>query len=302
MNAQALNDCVAGIVTFNPDISVLKENLLSVAPQVRIVFLFDNGSDNVGEVRQVVEEFDKARLMESNANLGVATALNRICTAALEAKATWLVTLDQDSVCAPDMVGVLLRQADESTPLVTPFIIDRNKLTLDSYLSMTMPTVQYYRRAASKGAITSGCLLKLHVWQSMGGFDDLFFIDYVDYDFNMRLMRNGYRIARANQTYLLHEVGAARKTWLRTPRKSLDGEWHWETFYSFGHSPTRCFYKARNRVLYTRKHWRHIKFSNEGVLQIPQQVFLTMVFERDRLTKLRAFISGFRDGLRTPIL
>ena len=37
-----------------------------------------------------------------------------------------------------------------------------------------------------------------------------FFIDYVDYDLNMRLMRAHYRIARAKQTYLLHRVGEAR--------------------------------------------------------------------------------------------
>jgi rhamnosyltransferase len=144
-------------------------------------------------------------------------------------------------------------------------------------------------------------LLNLRTLDEVGWFDERFFIDFVDYDLNMRLLRAGYRIARVNGTYLIHQHGHAHKTWLRTPRKSLDGQWHWETFYSFGHDPSRCYYKARNRVLYSRKHWRSIGFTNEGIAQIPQVVLLTLLFEKGRLSKMRAFVRGFFDGFRLPL-
>lgn len=291
----------AGVVTFNPEAGRLLENIRALSSQVRRIIVFDNGSDNVAEVRQVVQQFQNTELIENGENLGIAAALNRVASAAIAEKFGWLLTLDQDSVCASNMVDTLRDHADASTPLITPFILDRNKMTLAEFTRLALPPTQHFRHAASKGAITSGGLLNLQVWDELQGFDERFFIDCVDYDLNMRLMRAGYRIVRVNQTYLLHELGQARKTWLRTPRKSLDGKWYWETFYSFGHSPIRCYYKARNRVLYSRKHWRSIGFANEGIVQIPQQMFLTLAFEENRLRKLRAFIRGIIDGIRTPL-
>jgi rhamnosyltransferase len=252
-------------------------------------------------VRSAVREVENAELTESAHNVGIAAALNRISSAAVEFGCLWLVTLDQDSVCAPDMVTTLRKHADDSTPLVTPYIVDRNKMTLEEYARLELPPVQYHRWAASKGAITSGALLNLRKLDEVGGFDERFFIDIVDYDLNMRLLRAGYRLARVNGTYLLHRHGEARRTWLRTPRRSLDGQWHWETFYSFGHSSTRCYYKARNRILYSKKHWRSIGFANEGIAQIPQIILLTLLFEKGRLSKLHAFLRGIVDGIRMPL-
>jgi rhamnosyltransferase len=292
---------IAGMVTFNPDIDLLLENLRAVTTQVSRVLVFDNASANVTDVRRAVREVDNAELMECPQNVGIAAALNRISLAAIERGCVWLITLDQDGVCAPGMVATLREHANDSTPLVTPYIVDRNKMTLEEYARLELPAVQYFRRAASKGAITSGALLNLHTLDEVGGFDERFFIDAVDYDLNMRILRAGYRIARVNGTYLLHQGGEARRTWLRTPRKSLDGHWHWETFYSFGHGSTRCYYKARNRVLYSKKHWRSIGFANEGIAQIPQQILLTLMFEEGRLSKLRAFLRGIVDGIRMPL-
>lgn len=301
MNPVGSWQSAAGIVTFNPDRERLIENLRAVSPQVAWVLVFDNGSSNVAEVRSAVKEFENAQLIESADNLGIAAALNRLAANAIDRGYEWMVTLDQDSVCAPDLVATLSKYVDERTPLLTPYIVDRNKVSVDEYHKLELPPVQYFRHAASKGAITSGGLTYLPILDEVGGFDELFFIDCVDYDFNMRIMRAGYRIARVNGTYLLHELGQADKTWLRTPRRTLDGQWCWETFYSFGHSSTRCYYKARNRVLYSKRHWRSIGFANEGVVQIPQQILLTLLFETRRLVKLRAFLRGILDGVRTPL-
>jgi rhamnosyltransferase len=292
---------VAGIVTYDPDVELLDRNIRAIAGQVDAVIVFDNASTNVEDVRRAVRVVQNAELLESGENVGIATALNRIAQAAANLHCKWLVTLDQDSVCPAGMVDVLYAVADDQTPLVTPFIVDRKKLELEDYQRLDMPEVEYFTRAASKGAITSGALLNTDVLAAVGGFDDRYFIDYVDYDLNMRLLKAGYRIARANETYLLHQVGDAQATWLFTPRRSIDGRWRWERFYSFGHSEFRCYYKARNRIIYSKKYWRTIGLANEGIAQIPQQMALTLMFEPRRLSKLRAFMRGIRDGLRIRV-
>lgn len=293
-------DIVSGIVTYEPDLERLDQNLSAVARQVEAVVVFDNGSSNRAAVRDLVSKYPNAELMESPNNVGIARALNRIFARAKELEAAWVLTLDQDSVVPPGMVGELQDVANThpTAALISPYIVDRNKLSADEYRTLALPRIERFNQAARKGAITSGALTNLAAVQAVGGFDDRLFIDYVDYDLNQKLMLAGFEILRANHTHLYHEVGKAEKTWLRVPRRDISGNWHLERFYSFGHSPTRCYYKARNRILFSKKYGRAIGVTNEGAWQIPQQVALTLIFESQRAEKLRAFHRGVRDGMR----
>lgn len=291
----------AGIVTYEPDLDRLADNLAGIVGQVDAVLVYDNGSSNGDQVAELVSRHPTVELFAAPSNSGVAGALNRLGEAATDRGARFLVTLDQDSVSPPNMVSVLLGEMGHDVGIVTPYIVDRNKLTEEEYLRLDLPRVERYTQPARKGAITSGSLVRLAVWADVGGFDERFFIDYVDYDFNQRVMSAGYQILRANRTHLVHEVGKAVKTWLRVPRRDISGRWALEVFYAFGHSPQRCYYKARNRVLFTRKYGRTIGISNEGIWQIPQQVVLTVLFEQQRWIKFREFAKGTIDGFRVPL-
>lgn len=291
----------AGIVTYEPDLDRLASNLKGIVGQVDFAVIFDNGSSNIRAIQAVASQAGPVDIVSNANNVGIATALNELARVAIERGADRLVTLDQDSVSPAGMVSTLSAAMGEGVAIATPYIVDRNKLTVDDYQALNLPPTERYSQPARRGAITSGSLISLRAWAEVGGFDDSFFIDYVDYDYNQRIMAAGYMIMRANRTYLLHEVGRATRTWLRVPRRDLDRRWHLETFYSFGHSPQRCYYKARNRVLFTRKHGRQLGMTHEGVWQIPQQIALTILFEDRRVEKLRAFLSGIRDGLRMPL-
>lgn len=293
----------AGIVTFEPDLDRLKQNLECIDAQVERTIIVDNGSLNAEAVVELARAHPRVSVLRLPENLGIAAALNRASEWAARGGFDWMVTLDQDSVAPAGMVSELVAVAklDRRAALVTPYIVDRNKQTVADYQALSLPRVTEYRQAARRGAITSGALTDVNVLRRVGGFDERFFIDYVDYDLNQRLLLSGYKILRANRTYLLHEVGRARRTWLRVPRKDVAGTWHLETFYSFGHSEMRCYYKARNRVLFTRKYWRAIGLTHEGVWQIPQQVALTVLFESGRWRKLLSFIRGVWDGIRLTL-
>lgn len=289
---------IAGIVTFEPELERLEENIRALHSQVDQVIVFDNGSSNAAATAGIVSRFSSARMLTSPANRGIAYALNRLAEAALHLGAKSLLTMDQDSVAPSGMVSVLSAALVGDIGIVTPFIVDRNKPEDFERVGELTHDVEFYLQPARRGAITSGSLVLLDAWSAAGGYDEEFFIDYVDYDFNQRVFEAGFRIARANRVQLLHEVGRASATWLRVPRKDISGRWRWERFYSFGHSPVRCYYKARNRVLFTRKHGRRLGLTHEGVWQLPQQIILTLVFEQQRREKLDAFIRGILDGIR----
>lgn len=292
---------IAGIVTFEPDINRLRENLDAIAAQVSQVIIYDNGSSNSEAITELAKVSQKTSVLHNGTNDGIAAALNRLAEAAVGQGASCLLTLDQDSVCSPGMVAKLAAELGEGIGMVTPYIVDRNKLSLEDFQRLSLQRVERYRQPARRGAITSGAIVDLTAWSQVGGFDELFFIDYVDYDFNQRLMDAGYSILRVNTAALLHEVGHATLTWLRVPRKDLAGRWRIEPFFAFGHSPARCYYKARNRILFTRKHGRKLGLTHEGIWQIPQQVALTLMFERQRIAKFKGFVRGIRDGIRVPL-
>lgn len=292
----------AGVVTFNPDIERLRQNLDSVCTQVDTVLIFDNGSVNQGEVLLLACQYQDVELIPHQENAGIAHGLNVVAQRAVELGFAHMLFLDQDSIVAPGMVDALLQYSRPGVGIVCPQIVDRNRDGVDHPERFLDHKVFNVTEAARKGVITSGSLVNLDAFAYVGGCDDAFFIDYVDYDLNRRLLLEGFTLVRTGETYLLHEIGRANATWLRVPRRSQDGTWKIDRFYSFGHSPFRCYYKARNRVLYSKK-YRHTHFwpRFEGRAQIIPQIVLTVVFERDRRLKLAAFMKGIRDGERTRV-
>lgn len=63
-----------GIVTYNPDLGRLCENVDAIAPQVEQLLVFDNGSKNYADIERALG--DRARVIVSPENLGMAKALN----------------------------------------------------------------------------------------------------------------------------------------------------------------------------------------------------------------------------------
>lgn len=97
----------AGIVTYQPDMDRLRENLNAVVGQVDFVVCVDNGSRNIAALKTFLDastDTQKVTLIENRENLGIAKALNQIMAAGQHVGAGWMLTLDQDSVAAADLI------------------------------------------------------------------------------------------------------------------------------------------------------------------------------------------------------
>ena len=55
-------DISAGIVIFNPDINRLKENISAVIVQCAHVYLVDNGSNNIDEVKKLLNQYNHSKV------------------------------------------------------------------------------------------------------------------------------------------------------------------------------------------------------------------------------------------------
>ena len=265
---------VASIVLYNPDISRLKENIASVIKQVNCVILVDNASNNIEEIEKSDIIKDKCILLKNNKNVGLARALNQAMQCAFENKYNWVLTLDQDTVCEENLVEGLSKHIDkEKVGIIAPKFLDRNcKRIADGEQGW-----KYVLRC-----ITSASLTNVESWNKIGGFNDELFIDYVDYDFCARLIRNGYAIIQDSDVSILHEIGHSKRIYIGNKY----------SFILYNHSAMRDFYIVRNTLYYCYSYpdvW-DVKKEKRNLIMRCIMIFL---FETGRVEKLKCMVQGW---------
>ena len=101
--------------------------------------------------------------------------MNQILNYAYKNNYQWFLTLDQDSVCNSDLIKEYLKYINlPNVAMITCNKEDRNFKNLEKV------TMQEYEEVDS--CITSSCFNKTSALKEVGGFDNYFFIDYVDFD------------------------------------------------------------------------------------------------------------------------
>lgn len=272
---------VAGIVTFNPDLTRLRENIESAMGQVDRMVIVDNGSSNMDAVSQLAAGFPRLEIIANRGNDGIAMALNRIMGWASAVGAGWALLLDQDSVCADGMVGILRGSASEGVAVVAPGIVDRNR---------PETTPQTVGPAEVDYCITSGAIYSVAAWKSVGGYDEEMFIDFVDFDYCLRLKTSGHRIVRDPLAILLHEIGHITKH---------------GPFTAYHHSAFRLGHMSRDMLYYAKKHKRSPR---ELMVQrrrlagtyavLARKAVVVTLFEKDRARKVASIARGTLAGTR----
>lgn len=267
----------AGIVTYNPELKRLKENIEHIAMQVDKIFMFDNGSDNIAEIDELCRKWPEGVvLIKSDMNIGLAAALNRLCRWGVKHGYQYMVTLDQDSVCPEDLVLTLQGNLRPDVAVAAPNIVYRNNECF---------AVKRAVAEEVEWVITSASLTSLAVWDEIGGFDERLFIDGVDRDFCVRARKKGYHIVKDYNAELMHELGnlKCRKVFGRT-------------IYVTNHAAFRKYYMVRNTIYLDKKHNESRRYSN-----IMKNIFKTLIFEDGKITKLCAICKGIRDGVKMEI-
>jgi rhamnosyltransferase len=193
-------------VTFNPDLSVFSSALKAILPQVAFVMVFDNGSRNIKEIKNLCANETSVCVYSNQANLGISENLNEALDIADLMGFTWLLTLDQDSIACQGFVDDFFRaleEAHDSTiASVCPRIVYRNMDNDTTPEDEAVKPVPF--------CITSGNLIHVQKSLAAGGFDEHYFIDYVDFEFCDSLRKNGNQILQDGHVCLSHDLGGAQ--------------------------------------------------------------------------------------------
>jgi len=133
--------------------------------------------------------------------------------------------------------------------------------------------------------ITAGSLISLEAYSNVGGFNENFFIDYVDFEYCLKLKRNFFKIIKNPKAQLLHTVGELKK-WNIGP----------VSFYSTNHSPLRLYYRTRNRFqlreIYKSDNKRFFK---EDLINFFKEIGTIILAETDKIQKMKMILRGYMD-------
>ncbi len=226
-------DAVAAVVvTYQPDAG-LASRLRALAAEAGRLYVVDNGSPP--EALSAAAALPAVTVLALGANRGLGVALNAGVRAARAGGAAWVLTMDQDSEVAPGLVaafGAAAARHPEARSF-SPEIVGESAARSAGGADRPVPY-----------AITSGHLVRADVFDVVGGYDEGFFIDCIDFDFCLRLRAAGLATWRVAGAAMRHQLGEA----VAIPARL-------RPFYA-RHAPARRYYMYRNYGLLARRHLR----------------------------------------------
>jgi rhamnosyltransferase len=278
----------AVMVVYNPD-STLEQNIKALLNEVARLVVVDNCSDP--PVRSRIAALSAACNFEAiwnKENIGLAAGLNTGIRCALaNEQYQWIATFDQDSRVFPGFSTAML-----AAQAACPF---RDKVAIIAphhVLSVevgdeTLPCDGLQFKEITV-ALQSGSLFSRAAFKDVGLFDEAFFIDYVDFEFCLRLRKRRFRLIEATEATIYHRVGRP------THHRFLG-----ITCTVFNHSPLRRYYAARNRLsVYRRYALSDPRWICHDIWSWFKEIVKLVFFESNRWEKLAFAARGVWDAIR----
>ncbi len=291
------SDVCAVIITYRPEVDMLRKVVASVENQVGRLLIFDNGTTDPKLATYLSKtESTSVVVTRSPLNVGLAAAMNRAADYARDAGFGYLLLLDQDS--QPDVAMVqTLKNAltalsqTESVAAVGPQFRDRRTGYIAPFVRVGFPVSKKLtggpgRHVKCDFLISSGTLLPLSSIDRVGPMDEGLFIDNVDLEWCFRALHRGMSLYGICDAQMQHSIGDAVR-----PSRLVSGGIKI-------HSPVRLYYIMRNRVLlYGRKETPAVWIAQD-IPRLLLKFIGTALFLSPRGQYLRSMIRGLHDALR----
>jgi rhamnosyltransferase len=222
------NKILIVIVSFNDSFS-LNRLINSINHEKFNVFIFDNSTDLSNQDRvKAYGSIKNISVVGFGKNYGIGYALNNAINYASTHQYEWIVTFDQDSIIIDGQIEALL-EATSKFPEAKSFSSCYQSIDQSTDLNVAY-------------AITSGNLVHIDAVKEVGGYDESFFIDAIDFDISLKLRRRGYKIVRVAKSKMFHQIGLNDNS---EPKNKL---------LYLRHSSQRRYYQTRNILTLCTRH------------------------------------------------
>lgn len=221
---------------------------------------------------------------------GIAGAFNRGIESFLEDESISLYfTMDQDSDFQSsyyqEMSAFMVKN---NAAIACPNFYDRNSKTYGTFVSLTPYFYKIVKDGTSVFCISSGMGISAEAWKDVGPFDEDLIIDHVDTDFCLKAYSKRIEIKVNYEQCLNHAIGEREKHYFLGV-----------CFKPNHHSYVRKYYIVRNGTYLAFKYFGITKgYFNLNILRVIHEVACVVLYEKDKLRKLRFMAQGLIDGLR----
>lgn len=273
-------------VTFNPDIVVLKRQLISLQDQLESLIIVDNGSDNAYEIESLAFEFD-VNFHSLGINRGLSFAQNTGIAIAKEFGSEFILLLDQDSVLDHLFVQNMYSIYTESgVGILGPVFYDpiSNKFYKGTnYFGPFIKTTKISKLTDVTYVIASGSFFSTKVFDTVGPMNESLFVDYIDVDWSLRAKAMGYRVAMTDMASMSHTIGDSRFSILGK-KVSL-------------HGPYRRYFLVRNSFFMVRQTYVPLGYKLRELTLNFARTIISFMLSNDKTLTLKMALKGIRDGI-----
>lgn len=266
------------VILYHPSLDNIS-NVKEYACFLRVLYVFDNSEcSNEDLVERLLFGVNYVYIWSRGENRGVAWALNAAAHRAISSGASFLLTMDQDSAFHSFHFERFLSEScqifgDERVGAVAPLLVDR-------FVSLAQMGTEEKSIVA-----TSGCIVRLSAFNLAGGYDERLFIDFVDYDFCLKLALRGYKVVRLRSILVEHKIGDLFEAKI--------GPFSLRTT---NHSSIRRYYITRNRLYFVKRYARRYpRLCFRELLYIPIEICKILLIEDDKRKKLSMMLGGMGD-------
>jgi GT2 family glycosyltransferase len=300
-----VNKSVASVTLAYNSEQFLPKHLDALLRQSRsldeIIVVDDASTDGTSAL--LAERYPQVTVLRMPENLGLGGALaTGISYAALEKRHDWVWMFDHDTIPNDDALEALLggteslRELNGELGIVASLPVHRATgicypplLWHDGYVR---PSDELLRQPTwfADLVISSGLMVRREVVEKIGLPRADFFIDFIDFEYCLRVRSRGYKIAVVTGSQIGHEIGDATKigllgyTWLRS-----------------GHAPWREYYISRNMTYVAWWLYPNAATKRFVVRYLARHAGGVLLFGSRKLACLKRLAQGFWDGRRASL-
>lgn len=203
------------------------------------LILFDNSPESHETIfaRENFPENTEYRWNQGE-NIGLGEPVNRLVERLTDTRYGWILTFDQDSLPADDMIDSMRRFIDsnlctDNVAIVSPMLVS------DDQEVFAIRKADFPDYLHTYDIAQSGMLQRIRTIQEIGGYDRNLFIDSLDWDVVVRCMMHGYQTLRLNDCCLYHQIEDKGG-------KEINIDRH--MYHTNKYGPMRYYYQYRNAL------------------------------------------------------
>lgn len=300
------------VVAYNnaSNIAKLIEALLNQSKPISEIIIVDNASSD-GTSQMVKQMFPQVTLFANSSNLGVGGGYAQGMDYAYKKGYNWVWILDGDSLPQVSALEELFVTLDNVTPTHTRIGILASSTINPStgqiyggyvkngiFHKIPKEITEFKKPVPVDTVISSGCLIRDKVIEDVGLPRADFFMDFVDGEYNLRVLRKGYEIISVPKSIINHEIGKPRIIKSRTTNFIIN------IFLGKGSKPSyhpawRKYYAFRNEI-YTFWHEFHSYKAVFRLMLTAVAVIAGVIFfnDEEKVNRIKYIFQGFIDGFR----